>query len=76
VVCDRPENSFINSDKIYSEELVSKIDKEVSNFIKRGYEKAKNILEENINILHKVANSLIEKEKLSGDEFRLLVESA
>jgi len=55
---------------------VSKIDKEVSNFIKRGYEKAKNILEENINILHKVANSLIEKEKLSGDEFRLLVESA
>ncbi len=76
VVCDRPENGFINSDKIYSEELVSKIDKEVSNFIKRGYEKAKNILEENINILHKVANSLIEKEKLSGDEFRLLVESA
>ena len=75
IICDRPENGFINSDKIYSEELISKIDKEISNFINKGYEKAKKILQENMNILHKVANSLIEKEKLDGEEFRLLVES-
>ena len=75
IICDRPENGFINSDKIYSEELISTIDKEISNFINKGYEKAKKILQENMNILHKVANSLIEKEKLDGNEFRLLVES-
>ena len=71
--CDTSENSFIESGKVYSEELISKIDSEVSNFINLGYLKAKEILEEHIDLLHKIADHLMTKEKLNGDEFRSLL---
>ena len=76
IVCDTNKNSFIESSTIYSDEMVEKIDKEVSNFIYAAYDKAKNILNDHIEDLHKVAKALIAKEKLSGEEFRsLLTES-
>lgn len=53
----------------FSEELGSKIDKEIKIFIDEAYDKANNLLKENINKLHAVAQALIEKEKLEGKEF-------
>ena len=76
IVCDTSKNSFIESSTVYSDELIKKIDKEVSNFIHIAYNKAKDILSSHIEDLHKVAETLISKEKLDGDEFRsLLTES-
>lgn len=53
----------------FSEELGSRIDKEIKNFIDEAYDKANKLLKENIDKLHAVAKALIEKEKLEGKEF-------
>ncbi|EKQ55966.1 MULTISPECIES: ATP-dependent zinc metalloprotease FtsH [unclassified Clostridium] len=53
----------------FSEEVGSKIDKEIKRFIDEAYEKANKLLKENINKLHAVAQALIEKEKLDAQEF-------
>lgn len=53
----------------YSEEVAAEIDREVRNIIERCYDRARNLLTENINKLHKVAEALLEREKLSEEEF-------
>ena len=58
----------------YSEEYARKIDSEIQRIIDNCYEKAKQILTENMELLHQSANSLMEKEKLTGEEFRILVD--
>ncbi|MDD2573097.1 MAG: ATP-dependent zinc metalloprotease FtsH [Bacillota bacterium] len=55
--------------KNYSEEVAAKIDKEVKGMIDKAYEKAQEMLENNINKLHAVAVALLEREKLTGEEF-------
>ena len=55
--------------KDYSESTAAKIDDEIKNIIMSCYAKAQKILNENIEKLHEVASSLIEREKLSGEEF-------
>lgn len=53
----------------FSEEIGAKIDKEIKRFIDEAYDKAHELLKENLNKLHAVAQALIEKEKLDADEF-------
>ena len=53
----------------FSEEIGSKIDKEIKRFIDEAYDKATTLLEENTGKLHAVAQALIEKEKLDAKEF-------
>ncbi len=53
----------------YSEKVAYEIDEEVKDIITRAYTYAERILKENIDKLHKVAEKLIEKEKISGEEF-------
>jgi len=53
----------------FSEEIGSKIDKEIKKFIDEAYDKANKLLKENVNKLHAVAQALIEKEKLDAQEF-------
>jgi len=60
----------------YSEEVAAEIDREVRNIIERCYDKAKSLLTENINKLHKVAEALLEREKLTEEEFLELFASA
>lgn len=55
------------SDKLYSE-----VDKTAEKIISTAYNSAKEIIVENIEILHKAADLLLEKEKILGDEFRAL----
>ena len=45
------------------------IDKEVLNVIKEAHGKAKNIISGNMDIMHRAATFLIEKETITGDEF-------
>ena len=53
----------------FSEEIGSKIDTEIKRFIDDAYDKAKKLLQQNVNKLHAVAQALIEKEKLDAQEF-------
>lgn len=55
--------------KNYSEEVAAEIDNEVKSIIDSAYDRAKNTLKENIDKLHRIANALLEKEKLEGTEF-------
>ncbi len=58
----------------YSEETARKIDLEVKKLILESYEKAKNILAENLEVLHRLAQSLLEKESLDGDTIDRLIQ--
>lgn len=58
----------------YSEEMAASIDKEIKRIIDESYEKARKLLEENLDVLHKSAKLLLEKEKLSREEFEALFE--
>jgi cell division protease FtsH len=52
----------------YSEATAQKIDQEVSQLIRTAYERARKILEEHMEILHKLAELLLEKETVMGQE--------
>lgn len=58
-----------NNGRNYSEKVASQIDEEVGNIINGAYKFAERVLKENIEKLHKVAEILIEKEKMSAEEF-------
>ena len=62
--------------KDYSEETAKNIDLEVVSIVKRNYETAKKILTDHIEILHKIAEELLEKEVLNGAEIDVLIGSA
>ena len=55
--------------KEYSEETAAVIDEETKRIVDTGYNRAKQILTENIDKLHQVAGILLEKEKIEADEF-------
>jgi len=59
----------------YSEATAQKIDEEVNQLIHNAYQKAKSVLKENIDILHKLAESLLEKETVLGAELDELITS-
>jgi len=65
----------ISHPRDYSEETARKIDEEVTILIKNSYKRAKEILKENIDILHKLAELLLEKETVKGDELDDLIRS-
>ena len=73
---DNDEQVFLGRDightRNYSEKIACEIDSEIKSIIKNSYDEAKRIIQENIVVLHKTAGLLIEKEKITGDEFRLL----
>ena len=59
----------------FSEETARRIDNEIAKFINGAYENAKAVLKENIDILHRLAEVLLEKETVMGDELdRLILE--
>ncbi len=58
-----------NHNRDYSEATASQIDNEIREIVMNAYKSAERILKENIEKLHKVAKVLIEKEKITGEEF-------
>lgn len=55
--------------KEYSEETAAIIDEETKKIVDAGYNRAKQILTDNVDKLHAVAKVLLEKEKIEGEEF-------
>ena len=56
-----------------SEETARKVDSEVKKIVEAGYARAKQILTEKIDDLHKLAKALLVYETLTGDEIRDLI---
>ena len=59
----------------YGEMVASRIDEEVKRIIDDCYAKAKALIEEHIDVLHKSAALLLEKEKISREEFEALFQN-
>jgi cell division protease FtsH len=57
----------------YSEETARKIDEEITKLVNRSYQRAKVVLNENLDILHKLAALLLEKETVMGKELDELI---
>ena len=70
------EEVFIGRDlahtRSYSESIAAQIDAEVKRIIDEAYAKAKQIIMDNRNVLDKCAELLLEKEKISREEFEAL----
>ncbi len=75
---DDDEEVFIGRDlahtKSFGDATAAAIDAEVKRIIDECYEKATTLLKENEKILHECANLLLEKEKISREEFEALFE--
>ena len=56
-------------EKTYSEETAAIIDEEIKKIISTSYQRAKELLEQNMDKLDAVATVLIEKEKITEEEF-------
>lgn len=70
---DNPTSNFMGADfgsaKNYSEEVASKIDAEVAKIIKEGEQRTMHIINDNKNLMHKIAEALLKTEVLNENEF-------
>ena len=73
---DEGDEVFIGRDlahtRSYSEEVANEIDKEVHDIIDRCHADARKIISQHMDVLHKCAALLLEKEKIQRDEFEAL----
>ncbi|OQB14473.1 MAG: ATP-dependent zinc metalloprotease FtsH [Firmicutes bacterium ADurb.Bin193] len=60
----------------YSENIAARIDNEIKLIIDSAYNRCAELLSENMEKLHAVANALLEKEKISAEEFEEIFASA
>lgn len=71
---DSSDEVFLGKDfttrRNYSEEVASEIDKEVKKIVDEAHSKARNLLTENIDKLHNVAQALLVYETLNAEEFQ------
>lgn len=74
VVYGNDENDYFNS-KNYSEATSAKIDAEIEKMIRNAYDRTERILKENNEKLILVAETLMNREKITGDEFKSLMET-
>ena len=65
---------FTAESKTYSEKVAATIDEEIKRIIDEQYERAKKILQEHLDQLHVIAKQLILHEKITGEQFRALLE--
>jgi len=63
----------ISQHRDYSEDTARKIDEEINKLIGDAYQQATAVLKENIDVLHKLAESLLEKETVMGAELDELI---
>jgi cell division protease FtsH len=57
----------------YSQATANLVDSEVKDLVERAYRRAKDLVETNIACLHAVADVLLDKENIDGDEFEKIM---
>jgi len=65
---------YISNKQSYSEETAQQIDNEVKSIIEFCYDRAKDIIQKHIDELHRVAEALLDRESLDGEEIKILLE--
>lgn len=63
----------IGHSRNYGEDIAATIDVEVKRIIETAYNEAIKIISENLSVLHSTAKLLVEKEKITGHEFRNII---
>jgi cell division protease FtsH len=75
---ERDEQVFLGRDIAqhieYSDRTAQLIDDEVKRIVDEAYLRAKKILEDRIDILHRIANALLERETLDSGEIKIILE--
>ncbi|MBR3879838.1 MAG: ATP-dependent zinc metalloprotease FtsH [Clostridia bacterium] len=64
-----------SSSQDYSEEIAAKIDGEIHEVISTAYDKSKEILKNDLQKLHFIAEFLVKNEVMDGDQFKAVMES-
>jgi cell division protease FtsH len=64
-----------SSNPNYSEKIAAEIDEEINSIVMTQYEKALNILKENMSKLHEVSKVLYTEEKIDGQRFTSIMEA-
>ncbi len=59
--------------KDYSEETAKRIDSEIGNIVSAGYDTAKKVLSENLQILHSLSAELIRREVLNAEDLDAII---
>jgi len=62
----------IGQNRNYGEDVAATIDKEIKRLVDGGYKQAMALMNQHVDTMHKTAELLIEKEKITGAEFRAL----
>ena len=75
VVYPDNQNSDFSFFKPYSEETAQKIDEKVKKYLEDAYEVAKNTILAHKETMEKIAELLIKKEYISGEDFSMMVEN-
>ena len=75
VVYPDEQNSDFSFFKPYSEETAQKIDQKVKRYLEEAYYVAKNTILEHKETMEKIAELLIKKEYISGEDFSVMVEN-
>jgi cell division protease FtsH len=57
----------------YSEETARRIDAEITKLIQGAYQRARGVLQENLDVLHRLSELLLEKETVLGDELDQMI---
>ncbi len=75
---ENEEETFVGRDighrKMLGEQTTSAIDREVKRIVDECYAEARRILEDNVDVLHRCAERLLEKERIDREEFESLFE--
>ena len=64
----------IAAEKNYSDQIAYEIDREIRDIVEKCHERAKAILKENSEAVHKVVEVLLEKETMEGEELKKILE--
>ena len=64
----------INQHRDYSEATAIQIDEQVRGLVNQGYQTARSVLEQNREVLHRIAEALLEREVLDANEIKMLIE--
>jgi cell division protease FtsH len=69
------DNDPYSNPRFYAEDTGNVIDEEIRKIVEEGYNKAKDILTKYLDQLHLLAKTLLEKETLSGEQIKELLET-
>ena len=64
----------VNRARVMSNETAQAIDKEIRRIVEDGHTRAKQVLTEHIDQLHRVAGALLEYETLNGEELKIIMD--